>query len=133
MTIKTWHDRIMELEDGVIVTEPHVTRYMQAEIDELRAAVKSLAKDAEARDWQPIETAPKDGTAVLVSPGTWSDRSASIAKWKSDKYAKKPRPYWSRDDDLGRVTLSRERQTTHWMPLPPPPQDKDKRATGESS
>ncbi len=47
MTIKTWHERIMELEDGVIVTSLHVTRYMQAEIDELRKAVKSLEKDAE--------------------------------------------------------------------------------------
>lgn len=47
MTIKTWHDRIMELEDGVIVTSLHVTRYMQAEIDDLRKAVKSLAEDAE--------------------------------------------------------------------------------------
>ena len=118
MTIKTWHDRIMELEDGVIVTEPHVTRYMQAEIDELRAAVKSLAKEAEARDWQPIETAPKDGTAVLVYPATWNGHSVAIAKWESDKYAKKPRPYWSRNDDLGRVTISREHPPTHWMPLP---------------
>ena len=121
MTIKPWHDRIMELEDGVIVTELHVTRYMQAEIDELRTAVKSLAKDTEERGWQPIDTAPKDGTAVLVSPGTWSGRSASIAKWESDKYAKKPRPYWGRDDDLGRVTISREHPPTHWMHLPPPP------------
>lgn len=46
MTIKTWHDRIMELEDGVIVTELHVTRYMQAEIDELRA---KLAEHKAAR------------------------------------------------------------------------------------
>ena len=51
MTIKTWHDRIMELEDGVIVTTLQVSRYMQAEIDELRTAVKSLAKDADRYRW----------------------------------------------------------------------------------
>lgn len=87
----------------------------------LRTAIESLAKDAEARGWQPIDTAPKDGTAVLVYPGTWDGRSAAIAKWESDKYAKKPRPYWRRDDDMGRVTFSRERPPTHWMPLPLPP------------
>ena len=86
----------------------------------VRSAIESIVKDAEARGWQPIETAPKDGTAVLVYPGTWSGRSASIAKWESNKYAKTPRPYWSRDDDLGRVTFSREHPPTHWMPLPLP-------------
>lgn len=70
--------------------------------------------------WQPIETAPKD-RAVLVHPATWNERTASIAKWDMDQYAKKPRPYWSRDDDLGKVTISRERPPTHWMPLPAPP------------
>ncbi len=91
------------------------------ENDLIRTAIELLAKDAEARGWQPIDTAPKDGTAVLVYPGTWSGRSASIAKWESNKYAKTPRPYWSRDDDLGRVTFSREHPPTHWMPLPLPP------------
>jgi len=86
-----------------------------------RAVLAEREACAKARDWQPIDTAPKDGTAVLVYPGTWSGRSASIAKWESDKYAKKPRPYWSRDDDLGRVTFSRERPPTHWKPLPLPP------------
>ena len=62
MTIKTWHERIMELEDGVIVTSLHVTRYMQAEIDDLRKAVKSLAKDAE--QWQAYK-ARKD--AVIAA------------------------------------------------------------------
>ena len=89
----------------------------------LRTAIESLAKDAEARSWQPIETAPKDGTAVMVYPPTWNGRSASIATWKRDKFAKKPRPYWDRDDDMGRVTISRELPTTHWMPMPELPGD----------
>ena len=72
-------------------------------------------------EWQLIETAPKDGSAVLVYPPTWETRKAAIAEWDSDEYAKKPRPYWSRDDDMGRVTISRAKPPTHWMPLPPPP------------
>lgn len=120
-------DEIMELatilgDSRYLAGEGKASREdVQADYCNLRTAIESLAKDAEARGWQPIDTAPKDGTAVLVYPGTWSGRSASIAKWESDKYAKKPRPYWSRDDDFGRVTFSREHPPTHWMPLPPPP------------
>ena len=71
--------------------------------------------------WQPIESAPKDGTAVLVFPATWNSRPASFAVWDDDKYAKKPRPYWSRDDDLGRRTISRDNPPTHWMLMPEGP------------
>jgi hypothetical protein len=79
-----------------------------AERDQLRAALPQ---------WLPIETAPKDGSAVLVAPGIWDSRSCSIAAFASDKYAAKPRPYWRRDDDMGKVAYSRQKPPTHWMPL----------------
>lgn len=72
--------------------------------------------------WQPIETAPKD-ESVLVYPPTWPTKRAAIANWNADEYAKKPRPFWDRDDDLRQVTKSRENPPTHWMPLPKPPKD----------
>lgn len=72
-------------------------------------------------EWQPIETAPKD-RPVLVHPGLWAGRTCSIATWNDDKYAKKPRPFWGRDDDMGRITYSRNAPPTHWMPLPPAPE-----------
>ena len=72
-------------------------------------------------EWQVIETAPKDGTTVFVYPPTWGDRSGSTAHYDSDKYATKPRPYWSRDDALGKVGYSRGTPPTHWQPLPAPP------------
>jgi len=71
--------------------------------------------------WQPIETAPKDGTAVLVYPPLWNERTCSIARFDDDKYSKKPRPFWARDDDLGRVSYSRANPPTNWMPLPAAP------------
>lgn len=74
-------------------------------------------------EWQPIETAPRDGTPVLVYPPTWGSKAASIAVWDRDEYAKEPRPYWRRDDGLGKKYLSREKPPTHWMPLPLPPID----------
>jgi hypothetical protein len=72
-------------------------------------------------NWQPIETAPKDGRYVIVWPPTFTG-VVSCARWDEDKYLKRPRPYWSRTDDMGRSTMSREKQPTHWMPLPPPPE-----------
>jgi hypothetical protein len=79
-----------------------------------------VASTAGLGAWQPIETAPRDGTAVLVAPGIWNDKSCSIAKFNDDRYSRKPRPYWERDDDLGKVTYSRDSPPTHWMPLPAP-------------
>ena len=73
--------------------------------------------------WQPIETAPKDGTSILVYPPTWKTKRAAIAKWNPNRYAKNPKGYWERDDDMQRVTISRGATPTHWMPLPEPPEE----------
>lgn len=61
-------------------------------------------------DWQPIETAPKDGTRVLVN-SHWMDATGKrlgveIAHWREEGY-------WQ----------CLERQPTHWMPLPDPPKE----------
>lgn len=60
-------------------------------------------------DWQPIETAPKDGTEPLVSHGefasvVWWDEIGSgwIVAALADQSIYAPNP-------------------THWMPLPAPP------------
>jgi hypothetical protein len=69
-------------------------------------------------EWQPIETAPKDGTAIL---GYWghnptNDPSAyAVTKWYGG--------FWvSVDDDDDEYAAP-----THWMPLPPRPTHGDKR------
>jgi hypothetical protein len=67
-------------------------------------------------DWQPIETAPKDGTAILayypdkagftarqdVVPVFWSGWGGGV--WENSTSGGKP-----------------FQQPTHWMPLPGPP------------
>jgi hypothetical protein len=78
-------------------------------------------------NWQPIETAPKDGTDVhVICAGRW--RCSVPAYYISAEYLK--REYgdpeymetgWSPSNiflfDLPEVTL----EPTHWTPLPPPP------------
>jgi hypothetical protein len=70
-------------------------------------------------DWQPIETAPKDGTTILVWPPTWIG-CISCAKWSEDQHANRPRPFWSRFDSH-RDSDSRSKPPTHWAPLPAGP------------
>lgn len=62
-------------------------------------------------NWQPIDTAPKDGTWVLLfgTPGViphvgrWLDEG-----WRNSHYGERE-PYW------------RFSGLTHWMPLPEAP------------
>jgi hypothetical protein len=56
-------------------------------------------------EWQPIETAPKDGTDVLV----WDGDSVSLAS-----YDKVTESWWV----LVEFSLD---GVTHWQPLPTPP------------
>lgn len=64
-------------------------------------------------EWQPIETAPKDGAWVLVY---WPTMPITIYPKTAfncgDEYG------WDTPDDYGQV------YPTHWMPLPAPPTNK---------
>lgn len=67
---------------------------------------------AVASPWQPIETAPKDGRAILVNAGGFS----YSVEW-SEEF-----DWWCVDDNkLGPFRL-RGCAPTHWMPLPPAPE-----------
>jgi hypothetical protein len=90
-------------------------------------------------EWQPIETAPRDGTAVLVMrdiwPGTKSGRAEKcyghntyVAEW------------WQDEGDGGEWVCYMDRieepvcpiEPTHWMPLPAPPIEAAHEIKGEA-
>lgn len=62
-----------------------------------------------AMNWQPIETAPKDGTEILTC-----DKGLGFSV-----------RYWGENEDGDNVWLPRIRGVfpTHWMPLPSPPEE----------
>lgn len=74
-------------------------------------------------EWQPIETAPKDGTRIIMTNGAWVDFGwFSHSVWLGPRAAKGA---WVGDDPRdGRGALDGIHEPTHWMPLPAPPSTK---------
>ena len=75
--------------------------------------------------WQPINTAPKDGTLILVLP---AHGNARIAYWgEIMRYRGSTFPMegaWCEANRHGHIPLSDpaiETSATHWMPIPPRP------------
>lgn len=74
----------------------------------------------EAVEWRPIESAPKDGTSILITGGTYSTNwdaglefhGVSIAYW-----CRGFEPHW-RGNNLQAHDEWCRHQPTHWMPLP---------------
>lgn len=81
-------------------------------------AILSLA--GKTREWMPIDTAPKDGTYVLlVIP--YDEPSVTVGAYDGVH----PREHWHSwrfDGDDGPCDI----QPTHWLPLPSPPTDAGK-------
>ncbi len=71
-------------------------------------------------EWQPIETAPKDGRSILLGGGLWDDEDVSevigLAHW--DEKSKG----WLVACHEGGYVCAWYTDATHWMPLPEPPQ-----------
>jgi hypothetical protein len=80
----------------------------------IRAA---LSKPSE--EWQPIETAPKDGTLVLLLDIHGNHR---IGGYELNCQNRKWGTGWEGGDWDFKIDF--DPQPTHWMPLPQPPQTK---------
>lgn len=65
-------------------------------------------------EWQPIETAPLDGTAVLVGRFVDSDGQAHCNGRIAVDWYRGPDVQWG-------MFNKRYWPATHWMPLPAPP------------
>ena len=78
--------------------------------DLVSLAVKELRIMLSQDNWQPIETAPKDGTDVIL----WDpalDVGVTIGSWSDYK---KSGDWWMEGEQVTGFP-------SHWMPLPEPP------------
>ena len=108
-------------------------------LDEMQAYAEARVR--EAQQWQPIETAPKDGAEILlfrdadvydgkpvpprVTSGAWTEWTDTASEYHSTTGE-----YLGQSvQDSGAEWLSwdggfsEEMPPTHWMPLPSPPTD----------
>ena len=119
--LQCWHigrnvvDRITELEAQLADLENlkvDIANALQsiAEYDQENASLKSQLADAQKDAWQPIETAPKDGTEVLLK----TSRTGRIANglWNA---VNSEHGFW--------VWAYIQAEPAHWMPLPKMPTD----------
>ena len=74
-------------------------------------------------EWQPIETAPRDGTDIIIAEIRFKNSKADygeidIGSWEEDRNGADEfgDSYFCWMSNYGRVE-----EPTHWMPLPPPP------------
>ena len=77
-------------------------------------------------EWQPIETAPRDGTDILVMYIHISTQCVFNAFWiKHEEGLNAPEDegWWSYVwSEVGRTLLTDKQTPTYWMPLPQPPE-----------
>ena len=61
--------------------------------------------------WQPIETAPEAGDFLVYMPSAREGRRIQAAQWHPNVKI------------IGGTFGFDNPEVTHWMPLPPPPED----------
>lgn len=73
---------------------------------------RAVPDSCDSNGWRPIETAPKDGTAVLLYADSWE------LTWgiQAGRFYDGEWMCWG-----GAVPENDEDGPTHWQPLPPPP------------
>lgn len=74
----------------------------------------ALLERASAPDWQPIDTAPKDGTLVLVYDKSWCGGGPRISatSWVAYRHKEDGALEWRVKGGFSGVS-----EPTHWMPI----------------
>lgn len=88
-----------------------VEEKLRVELAEAHVKLEAAEARLSSQGWQPIETAPKDGTPVLV----WDGSDAMVSYWSNVTGL-------DGDGEWHTWALCAE-QPTHWMPLPQPPKE----------
>jgi hypothetical protein len=99
----------MTIPDDVMKMAEEVAGRIRSRDDAAQAIARAIMAERE-RQWRPIETAPKDGTAILLG-----HECAAFSGWWDDEYE------WV-DGETSMFGDLTSYEPTHWMPLPQPPQ-----------
>lgn len=69
-------------------------------------------------EWQPIETAPKDGTEIALWRPDWP--CPLFAFWDEGLA---DQPFWHASEDVLSDIMGEIEEPTHWCAFPEPPHD----------
>lgn len=100
---------------GKCVTRTHCAHHDRCLAECVPADLRASTPSPEGQPWQPIETAPKDGTPVLL---LWFDAETGAAPMHRVGFWHSREQAWC---DTHRVLHNQHSHPTHWMPLPSPP------------
>lgn len=84
--------------------------------DELKAENEDLRAKLDRMKWQPIETAPKDGTEILLALWSGHPEHKTAFCWSINGYYKNGF-FYSKDPTVGKLI-----PPTHWQPITAPEQ-----------
>jgi hypothetical protein len=101
------HHSAMKTERAIAAAEMAL---LKSKLTKAERELAEVRKDV----WQPIETAPKDGTSILV---VMQGYTPAVARWLAGMWMTAEMEGDFEDDDLDAC----EWNLTHWMPLPTPP------------
>jgi hypothetical protein len=101
--------------EGFACAEDFALVCLAAEVRRLREENERLKSNQTQllSSWQPIATAPKDGTDILVMTG----ETMHVVRWEN---VHGDFDYWVVDDNKHGPFTLRGKEPTHWMPLPEP-------------
>lgn len=76
----------------------------------------ALLRTAGAQEWQGIESAPRDGTRIILG---WTDeRTSFVGFWLDNSHSAWPWQGWR---GCSNEVFPAKKQPTHWQSMPPPP------------
>ncbi len=104
----------MNTNEAIEILEREKYGQLYARHKYLDEAIDHVIEVMKRGQWIPIESAPKDGTRVLLFAGKWILGTSSV-------------PYiggWSEKWQCFKNELMNDCKPTHWMPLPEPPQER---------
>lgn len=118
----------LQVFEGESITAKHNLAEKSSYLKELKAEnakLKSRIKELEGvkQDWQPIETAPKDGTSIIAIRYDYYDRIEAARCWfqpEFDAFITGCRQLsWEGGSELHSPDIFKN--PIHWMPLPSAP------------
>lgn len=110
------------------LTDAQMNTLAEGMVERLAAKVTA----AEREEWQPIETAPRDGTVILAYGNKYYPQGIDAPKMAFTRWKTETRDEWVWLDDVTKQLVTIDESDwdseggispTHWLPLPPPPQE----------